>query len=536
MRKLAAAVAAFFLLIWSCSRDSSGDDPPPLPVSIDTPAGDVDILVGGTVNFSGDVSGGKAPYTYLWTFPGGTPSTSTEEDPGDVQFNTAGVQIVTFQAWDADGLTGVDTVAVRVYKILQSISVSPKTADLNQGSTLDFSVTATFTDSTTLDVTTLSSYTSQDTTRIRMTGNRALALVGPTLASVDVYVEYTHGVAGNEKTDTATITTKDPVVRYTKTQIQARWDALKAVESAVSYQSPPTMTVDGLPLDEGVLKPQLLTDGANRVNMYRYLAGLPDGLTVNGAQTVSCQNGAHVLTMLDLQGYTNFDRHNPLRPDGVTVGSLYDINTYLPGEDACGKSNILWGWFTGIDISNVPTPPECVDSWMDDAGNPTTLGHRRWILHPELKSTTFGMIWAAHGTGPGQHTHFNCLMYVVDLTAPTPSFDCVAYPSEGWYPKQCFEDPADGDRVLWSFSANSALYDLDSQTSVTVVRQSDGAVLPVTATVLLPDYGITPTIAFNPGESTLNETYYVTIGDIKLKSNGSRFSYSYWVSFYNLFP
>jgi len=537
MRFLAAAASALLLVLAGCSKDDSDDDgPPPITAVIDTPAANVSILVGDSVSFTGHGADGREPYTYLWTFPGGTPGSSTEEDPAaPVQFNTAGVYNVTLKATDADGRTGYDSVTVSVYKILDHITLTPVDPDLAQGSTLDFTVTAYFTDATSLNVTSSALYTNGDTTRVRMTNNRALALVGPTLTDVMITADYTHGVAGNDGTDTSTISTQDPVVRWTKAQILTRWNQLAAVETTVSYVTgeEPSMTVNGFTGDEGQLKPQMITDGINRANMYRYLAGLPNGLTETTAETVHCQKGAHVLDMLELQGYTTYDRHNPFRPDGVAIGSLYDVNIYIPGEKACGESNIMWGSFTGTDYSYVPTLPECVDGWMDDFGNATTLGHRRWILYPELNTTTFGMIWASHGASV--HTHYTCLMYVWDDSATTPSYDYVAYPSEGYYPKQCFEDPDDGQPVLWSFSVNSDLYDLDSLTSVTVVRQSDNATLPITTTVLLPNYGITPTISFNPNESTVGETYYVTINNIRLKSNSSRFSYSYWVSFYNMF-
>jgi hypothetical protein len=535
MRFLAIAASALLLALAGCSKKSSGDDgPPPLTVSIDTPVADQSILVGGSISFSGSVASGTAPHTYLWTFPGGTPASSTNPVAGSVSFNTAGVYVVTLQVTDSTGLTGWDSVTVNVYKVLQSISLTPLNPSLNQGSTLDFTVTATFSDTTTLNVTAAATYTSGDTTRVRMTVNRALALVGPSLTPVMITADYTHGVTGNTKSGTSTITLLDPVVRYTKAQIQTRWYQLDPAETTVSYTSNPDMTSPtGVDADVGQLKePSMITDGINKANLYRYLAGLPDDLTETPSKRLNCQKGAHVLATLDLQGLTGYNPHSPPIPSGVTIGDLYYTNIYTPGVAACGESNIFRGWFTGTDTGNVPMLPECVDGWVDDFGNPTTLGHRRWILYPELKTTTFGMIWASHGASV--HTHYTCLMYVGDLTRATPAYDFVAYPSEGFYPKQCMDDPNDGERVLWSFSANAAKYNLDTNTVVTVVRQSDGQTISTTTSMLLNNYGITPSISFNPNESNLNETYYVTVSNILRLSDSTIISYSYWVNFFNI--
>ncbi len=71
--------------------------------SIASPSGNVTIIAGQSVNFQGSVTGGNAPLTYQWTFPGGAPGSSTVEDPGNVAFASAGTYSVTFKATDTDG-------------------------------------------------------------------------------------------------------------------------------------------------------------------------------------------------------------------------------------------------------------------------------------------------------------------------------------------------------------------------------------------------------------------------------------------------
>ena len=86
-----------------------------LPVRsvIDSPAGNVTITRGQSVNFQGSVMSGVAPYTYLWSFDGAGPN-STVEDPGDVVFNTPGYYNVTLTVTDSQGRINSSSVVVIV--------------------------------------------------------------------------------------------------------------------------------------------------------------------------------------------------------------------------------------------------------------------------------------------------------------------------------------------------------------------------------------------------------------------------------------
>lgn len=72
--------------------------------AIDTPAADVVITVGGSVAYAGTVTDqdGDA-LTVSWGFPGGTPATSTAEDPGNVTYAAPGTYTTTLDATDARG-------------------------------------------------------------------------------------------------------------------------------------------------------------------------------------------------------------------------------------------------------------------------------------------------------------------------------------------------------------------------------------------------------------------------------------------------
>ncbi|OGS81703.1 MAG: hypothetical protein A2061_08415 [Gallionellales bacterium GWA2_59_43] len=73
--------------------------------TISAPAGDVTVAQGGTVTFqgSGTDPDGNTPLTYSWDFGGGA-TNSTQQNPGEVTFDTVGTFIVTFTVTDSLGL------------------------------------------------------------------------------------------------------------------------------------------------------------------------------------------------------------------------------------------------------------------------------------------------------------------------------------------------------------------------------------------------------------------------------------------------
>ena len=74
-----------------------GDNPPIANFT----ANITSIPVGGTVNFT-DLSAGT-PTSWSWAFTGGTPATSTTQNPVGVQYNAAGTYTVSLTATNAAG-------------------------------------------------------------------------------------------------------------------------------------------------------------------------------------------------------------------------------------------------------------------------------------------------------------------------------------------------------------------------------------------------------------------------------------------------
>jgi hypothetical protein len=82
--------------------------------TITSPAANVVIAQGGSVNFQGSVVSGNAPYKYRWNFGTGGPTKVTVEDPGNVTFPTSGTYQVSFIVTDQDRDVSIDTVSVTV--------------------------------------------------------------------------------------------------------------------------------------------------------------------------------------------------------------------------------------------------------------------------------------------------------------------------------------------------------------------------------------------------------------------------------------
>ncbi len=128
---------------------SGGTPPPPSPANqapngtISSPAGNVSVAAGGTVNFqgSGTDPDSNTPLTYLWNFGGGA-TNSTAQNPGNVQFNTAGTFTVTFTVRDAtlaDPTPATRTVTVTRNQAPQGTIIRPtRNVTVERGHSVSF--------------------------------------------------------------------------------------------------------------------------------------------------------------------------------------------------------------------------------------------------------------------------------------------------------------------------------------------------------------------------------------------------------------
>ncbi len=115
----------------------------PLVAAISSPASNVTINTGQSVNFQGSIAGGSAPYAYQWSINGGSPSSSYVQNPGNVKFNTAGIYTVTFQVTDSSNQTDSATLRVTVSStpppaLTASITSPSGPVTINPGQSVNF--------------------------------------------------------------------------------------------------------------------------------------------------------------------------------------------------------------------------------------------------------------------------------------------------------------------------------------------------------------------------------------------------------------
>ncbi len=205
------------------------------------------------------------------------------------------------------------------------------------------------------------------------------------------------------------------------------------------------------------------------VNLYRWLAGLPE---VTESSSMDSQVQECALMM---------DANNALSHTPPTNWACYNAT----GAAAAGKSNIA------------TTPGvQAVDLYMSDPGNPTTIGHRRWIL-----SNSLGPI------GVGSTSSYSCMMVIGGSGNAGKAW--VAYPPAGQVPLQLFTISFQSvDQTGWTIQSDSI-----NLASAQVTVTDAGTNRPVTVTQLLSGYGSTYAIRFNPQGWTTQagHTYSVSV-------------------------
>jgi uncharacterized protein YkwD len=251
--------------------------------------------------------------------------------------------------------------------------------------------------------------------------------------------------------------------RATAEGVCARWKADRADLSEGTWSG------NVMTCDPGDISANGRANALRLLNLYRWLADLP-AVTNDPAMDKQAQSCAL------LQRANNMLSHMP--PDTWTC--------YMAeGATASGRCNIS----TGPGVSSV-------DGYMVDPGNPTTIGHRRWIL-----SNTFGP------TGLGSTDKHSCLMTFGKMKVGKA---WQAWPAPGIIPLQAMQGGFGQKVDSTGWTVQSDKINL-AMAQVTVM--SDGMNLPVTITQLGTGYGSTYAFRFNPmgWTTTAGKTYMVSV-------------------------
>jgi hypothetical protein len=118
--------------------------PNQLPTAtITSPATNVTRNPGGTVSFAGTGSDSDGTVSgYTWTFPGGSPGSSSVASPGNVTYSTPGTYTATFRVTDDAGL--VSPAVTRTITVADfSLSATPASRTIEPGAGTSYTATVT---------------------------------------------------------------------------------------------------------------------------------------------------------------------------------------------------------------------------------------------------------------------------------------------------------------------------------------------------------------------------------------------------------
>jgi PKD repeat protein len=193
----------------------------PPTASIDSPASNVTVNPGDTVAFSGsglDADGTIA--SYAWTFPGGSPSSSSAATPGNVTYSAPGTYTATFKVTDNGGLSS--TTQTRTITVADfSLSATPSSMTVASGGNADYTATVTpafgFNGTVTFSVTGLPSGASASFTPASVVGSGTTTMTVTTLATTlaGTYPLTIRGTSGSVTRTAAVTLVVTPVGDFT---------------------------------------------------------------------------------------------------------------------------------------------------------------------------------------------------------------------------------------------------------------------------------------------------------------------------------
>src|SRR5262245_49733532 len=153
-------------------------------------------------------------------------------------------------------------------------------------------------------------------------------------------------------------------------------------------------------------------------------------------------------------------------------------------------SNIAWG---------PGHPSQAIDQFMQDSGNDTTLGHRRWIVNPPLDPVGIGY-WQ---TG-GQYGNAECLrVFGSSGMGPNPAW--VAVPNQGFVPVEIAQ---------WTWSFHGSISGV-ANAQISMLRVDDNTRVSVTVKTLAQGYGQDAISWTVQGGVQAGKTYRVTVSGVQ---------------------
>ena len=126
------------------------------------------------------------------------------------------------------------------------------------------------------------------------------------------------------------------------------------------------------PYNSGKLADESVDIALKMMNYARYAAGIPNEVVNDSAYETLAQDASLLMQVNNLMAHT-----------GQPKPKNMNDKLYESGAKGCASCNLFDG------PRNLYAS---VHGWLEDNGNFTTIGHRRWILHPPMKKTGFGKV------------------------------------------------------------------------------------------------------------------------------------------------
>jgi len=221
-----------------------------------------------------------------------------------------------------------------------------------------------------------------------------------------------------------------------------QWERFQSKEPAFAQR--PSVRPPYVPgkLDDGAVAEALAF-----LNLAREIAGVPADIQIDPALQSKCQIGAMVLAAAEQM------THQPRKPDGLADA------TYLSALETLGQSNLSYR------LPGESLRQSLVGQLLDDdTGNLASVGHRRWLLNPWMKTTGFGQ--AVTASGDGSYS----VVFAFDQSRETAfAKEVVSWPAPGSFPVELISP-----RMPWSISLNEEVLRPPEDGAIEVVIRAKG--------------------------------------------------------------
>lgn len=221
----------------------------------------------------------------------------------------------------------------------------------------------------------------------------------------------------------------------------------------------------------GTNSPAFVDATLRRINWYRALAGLPAAITFDATECTKDQAAAVMMS-----------EHGALQHTGSWAG--WDCFSSA-GTNASGNSNLALG----------NDGPDAITAYiLDNGGNNSEVGHRRWILYPQTQIMGTGDV-------PAENSYYSAnatWVFGANLWGPRPA---TRTPYVTWPPAGFVPCPVAFPQ--WSFALSNA-----NLSTATVAMTSNGVALPVTIQPYLTGYGENTLVWYPSNLDWANDTSF----------------------------